>query len=185
MRAPAPLVYPLATLLAEPAGTDRRYEIHGATIPLPDELRLIEPIDGRLKVTRTNRGVLVDADFSTAIAGSCSRCLRDIEIPMRVLIREEVLPRVDIATGKPVHTDDEPEVARLTDHHELDFGVLAGEAISLNEPIAPFCEAACPGLCVTCGERLGPDHVAHDDEEVDPRLAALQAFRVDGERESE
>lgn len=185
MSAPAPLVYPVAGLLAEPAGTERRYEIHGATIDLPDDLRLTEPVDGHVRVTRTNRGVIVDGAISTSIAGSCSRCLRDIEIPMVVEIREEVLPRVDIATGKPVHVDDEPEVARLTDHHELDLGALAGEAISLNEPIAPLCEAACPGLCITCGERLGPGHVAHDDDDVDPRLAALRGFRVDGERESE
>lgn len=181
----APLTYPLASLLAEPAGTERRYDIRGATIALPDDLRLTEPIDGRLKVTRTNRGVLVDADFSTAIAGSCSRCLRDIEIPMQVHLQEEVLPRVDIATGRPVHADDEPEVARLTDHHELDFGVLAGEAISLNEPIAPLCEPDCPGLCITCGERLGPGHATHEDDDVDPRLEALRAFHVDGEGENE
>ena len=184
MSAPAPLTYPLAGLLAEPAGTERRYEIHGATIALPDGLHLTEPIDGRLRVTRTNRGVLVDAELTTAIAGSCSRCLRDIEIPMRVQVREEVLPSVDIASGKPVHAD-EPEVARLTDHHELDFALLAGEAISLNEPIAPLCEPGCPGLCITCGERLGPEHAPHEDDDIDPRLAALQGFRVDGEGESE
>jgi uncharacterized protein len=181
----APLTYPLAGLLAEAAGTERRYEIHGATIPLPDDLRLTEPIDGRLKVTRTNRGVLVDAQLSTAIAGSCSRCLRDIEIPIQVKINEEVLPVVDIATGRALDADSEPEVARLTDHHELDFATLAVEAISLNEPIAPLCEEACPGLCITCGERLGPGHVDHDEPEIDPRLAALQGFRVDGEGESE
>lgn len=185
MSAPAPLTYPLAGLLAEPAGSERRYEIQGATIPLPDGLQLTEPIDGRLKITRTNRGVLVDAELSTAIAGSCSRCLRDIEIPMRVQIREEVLPLVDVVTGKPLHGDDEPEIARLTDHHELDFGVLAGESISLTEPIAPLCEPGCPGLCVVCGDRLGPGHVAHDEDSVDPRLEALRAFRVDGEGESE
>lgn len=185
MSARAPLTYPLAGLLGEPGGTERRYEIHGATIELPDDLRLTEPVDGRVRVTRTNRGVLVDADLTTTIAGSCSRCLRDIEIPTRVTIREEVLPSVDPATGKPTNADDEPEVARLTDHHELDFGRLAGEAISLAEPIAPLCEAACPGLCITCGERLGPEHVAHDEDDIDPRLAALQGFRVDGEGESE
>lgn len=184
MSAPAPLTYPLAGLFAEPAGMERRYEIHGATIALPDDLRLIEPIDGWVRVTRTNRGVLVDAELTTAIAGSCSRCLRDIEIPIRARIREEVLPSIDLATGKPAHPD-EPEVARLTDHHELDFGLLAGEAISLNEPIAPLCEPACPGLCITCGERLGPGHATHGDVVVDPRLEALRAFRVDGEGESE
>lgn len=184
MSAPAPLTYPMSGLLAEPAGTERRFEIHGATIALPDDLRLVEPIDGRLRVTRTNRGVLVDAEFTTAIAGSCSRCLRDIEIPMQVKMREEVLPSIDLATGKPALTD-EPEIARLTDHHELDFALLAGEAISLNEPIAPLCEAACPGLCITCGERLGPGHAVHQEDPVDPRMAALLAFRVDGEGESE
>jgi uncharacterized protein len=185
MTAPLPLIYPLAGLLAEPAGTERRYDIHGATILLPDGLLLTEPIDGRLKVTRTNRGVIVTAQLSTAIAGSCSRCLRDIEIPTQVEIDEEVLPSVDVATGRALDRGAEPEVARLSDHHELDLATLAAEAISLNEPIAPLCEPDCPGLCVTCGERLGPDHVEHDEPDVDPRLAALQAFRVDGEGESE
>ena len=185
MSASAPLTFPLAGLLGEPAGTERRYEIHGATIALPDDLRLTKPAEGHVRISRTNRGVLVDADLVTAIAGSCSRCLRDIQIPMTVRIREEVLPGVDIATGRPVDRGDEPEVARLTAHHELDFEALAAEAISLNEPIAPLCEPDCPGLCITCGERLGPGHEAHADEDIDPRLAALQGFRVDGEGESE
>lgn len=185
MSAPAPLVYALAGLLAEPPGSERRYEVHGATTPLPDDLHLAEPIDGRVRVIRSNRGVVVDAELSTVIAGICSRCLRDIGSPVRVVIREEALPSIDIASGRPVDRDTEPEVTRLTDHHELDLGTLAAEAISLAEPIAPLCEAACPGLCITCGERLGPGHAAHDDDHVDPRLAALRGFMVDEEGESE
>ncbi len=185
MSAPVPLVYPLAGLLGEPPGTERRYEIHGATIPMPDDLRLAEPVDGALRVTRTNRGVLVDAEVSTALAESCSRCLRDTSTLVRVEIHEEVLPSIDLASGRALDRAVEPEVARLTDHHELDLATLVAEAISLNEPIAPLCEPDCPGLCPTCGERLGPEHVAHPDDDIDPRLAALQAFRVDGDGESE
>jgi uncharacterized protein len=184
MTAPAPLVYPLAGLLAEPAGTERRYEIHGATLPLPDDLRLAEPIDGSLRIARTNRGVYVDAELTTAIEGECSRCLREIDIQTSVEIHEEVLPRVDLSTGHPLDTSMEPDVTRLTDHHELDLGSLAAEAISLAEPIAPLCEPDCPGLCSTCGERLGPGHEAHLEDEIDPRLEALQAFRVDGDGET-
>ena len=183
-RPPAPLVYPLASLLAEPAGTERRYDIHGATIQLPDYLRLAEPIDGRLRLTRTNRGVYVAAELSTAIAGQCSRCLRDVDVPLTVELQEEALASVDPATGHRVDTSAEPDATRLSDHHELDLGALAAEAISLAEPIAPLCEPDCPGLCVTCGERLGPGHEAHEEDEIDPRLAALKAFRVDGEGES-
>jgi DUF177 domain-containing protein len=184
MTAPAPLVYPLAGLLAEAAGTERRYEIHGATIPLPDDLHLAEPIDGTVRISRTNRGVLVDAHLTTAIDGECSRCLRDIEIPTTVEIHEEVLPSVDIATGHALDETAEPDVARLNGHHELDLATLAAEAISLAEPIAPLCEPDCQGLCATCGQRLGPDHEAHAVDDIDPRLAALQAFRVDGDGES-
>src|SRR5206468_6953439 len=132
-------------------GTERRYEIHGATIALPDDLRLAEPIDGAIRITRTNRGVYVDAELRAAIESECSRCLRGIDVPMAVELHEEVLPRVDAATGRPLDTSAEPDIARLTDHHELDLGSLAAEAISLAEPIAPLCEPDCPGLRVTCG----------------------------------
>lgn len=184
MIAPAPLVYPLAGLLAEPAGTERRYEIHGATLALPDDLRLAEPIEGTVRIARTNRGVLVDAHLRTALEGECSRCLRDVDIPTTVEIREEVLPSVDIASGHALDTNTEPDIARLSDHHELDLGALAAEAISLAEPIAPLCEPDCPGLCVTCGARLGPGHEAHPEDDIDPRFAALRAFRVDGNGET-
>ncbi|HYN69602.1 MAG TPA: DUF177 domain-containing protein [Candidatus Eisenbacteria bacterium] len=179
MTAAAPLTFPLAGLLGEPAGTTRSYEIHAATIPLPDDLELVEPLEGRVEISRTNRGVLVRADIETAIAGECARCLRDIEVPISVHLVEEALPSVDPVGGKPLDRATEPDVARLTDHHELDFGTLVAEAISLAEPIAPLCEAACPGLCPTCGERLGPGHTAHDADGIDPRLAALRAFVVD------
>jgi len=180
----APLTYPLAGLLVEPFGTTRHFDVHGVTLPLPDDLRLAGPIEGRVDVTRTNRGVLVRADLQTVIEGSCSRCLRDIEIPIDVALDEEVLPSTDLASGAPLDTSTEPEVALLTGHHELELGPLVADAISLAEPIAPLCEAACPGLCPTCGERLGPGHVDHPDDEIDPRLAALQGFRVDGDGET-
>lgn len=184
MTAPAALTFPLAGLLGEPAGTARSYEIHGATIPLPDGLELVESLEGRVEIIRTNRGVLVRADIETAIVGQCARCLRDIEVPIGVQLIEEALPSVDPVGGKPLDASTEPDVARLTDHHELDLGTMVGEAISLAEPIAPLCEADCPGLCPTCGERLGPGHAAHDADEIDPRLAALRAFVIDDPAEN-
>ena len=184
MTAPAPLTYPLAGLLADPPGERRTYPVHGVTIPLADELRLAEPLEGRVEIARTNRGVIVEAELETAIEGSCARCLRDIEVPLTIRIDEEVLPSIDLATGAALDPSAEPDVARLNGHHELELGTLVAEAISLEEPIAPLCEAACPGLCPTCGERLDPGHPQHDDEPIDPRLAILQAFRVDDDPET-
>ncbi|MFI5225593.1 MAG: YceD family protein [Candidatus Limnocylindrales bacterium] len=185
MTVAAPLTFPLAGLLAEPPGTTRAWEVHGVTIPLPDDLRLVDPIEGTVEVARTNRGVLVRAGLRTAIAGTCARCLRDIEVPIEIELDEEALPSVDLASGAPLDLSAEPDVARLTAHHELALGPLVGDAISLAEPIAPLCEATCPGLCPTCGERLGPSHAVHVEDAIDPRLEALRGFRVDAGDESE
>jgi uncharacterized protein len=185
VRVAAPLTFPLASLLAEPLGTVRTYDIHGVTIPLPDELRLAGPIEGQVEISRTNRGVLLRAGLDTVIAASCSRCLRDIEVPIDVVLAEEVLPSIDLTTGGQLDPSAEPDVARLTAHHELELATLVAQAISLAEPIAPLCEAACPGLCPICGERLSPGHTDHGEDGVDPRLEALRAFRVDDDSESE
>ncbi len=184
MTGPSPLVYPLAGLLAEPPGSRRIFPVHGAVIPLPDDLRLAEPLEGRVTIARTNRGVLVDARLETAIEGECARCLRPIDVPLEVRVEEEALPSVELTTGVPLDTSAEPDVTRLDDHHQLDVGALVGEAISLAEPIAPLCEPDCPGLCAVCGERLGPGHAEHPEDDVDPRLEALRAFRVDGPDET-
>jgi uncharacterized protein len=179
-----PLTYPLAGLLAQPAGTHVTYAVAGVTIPLDDGLRLTAPIEGVVNVARTNRGVLVNAPLRTAIAGTCSRCLTDLEIPLDLRIAEEVLPSIDLVTGAPLDQTAEPDVPRLTDHHELEMEPLVREAVSLAEPIAPLCRDDCPGLCIGCGERLGAGHTEHAEDDIDPRLAALRGFRVDVEPEN-
>ena len=179
-----PLTFPLAGLLAELPGTKRHHEIAEPTLRLPDDLALAEGIQGTVDIARTNRGVYVIARVHAAIAGACSRCLRDLVLPVDVEVREEVLPSVDLTTGAALDPGVEPEVARLDGHHQLDLDPLLVEAISLAEPIAPLCEPDCPGLCLDCGERLDAGHVAHPTDDVDPRLAALRAFRVDGEGEN-
>ena len=178
----APLTYPAARLLQDPAGTTRVYPVSGVTIDPGEGLRLADPIEGRVELARTNRGLFVRARFTTALEAECSRCLREIEVPLELEIEEEALPSIDIATGQPVDTSAEPDALRLNDHHEVELEQTVREAIALAEPIAPLCEAACRGLCVECGERIEGDH-AHEDAPVDPRLEALLAFRVAGDAE--
>jgi DUF177 domain-containing protein len=175
-----PLVWNVAGLLTDTPGATRDYEVSGVTIDLGEDLRLAEPIEGHVRLARTNRGLIVSANLRTAIEAECSRCLREIEVPIDIGIEEEALPSIDIHTGQPVGPepgteDDEP--LRLTDHHELDLETTVREAIQLAEPIAPLCREDCPGLCAVCGERLDEGVHDHPADDVDPRLAALRDFR--------
>ena len=182
------LTYPLAALLAEPAGSRRDYAFEGIPLDLggdlDDGLTLAQPVSGRIRVSRTNRGVFIRGTVETALAVECSRCLRPIELPLALAISEEALPALDIASGKPLDPEVEPEIVRLTDHHELQLEPIVREAIQLAEPIAPLCRPDCPGLCSVCGERLDDGPHDHDEAPLDPRLEALRAFRVDADAET-
>jgi len=172
-----PLTWNVAGLLADPPGSERVYPIEGVRIEL-DDLTLASPIEGRVRLQRTNRGILATADVSTALALECSRCLREIDYPVDVQLVEEFLPSVDLTTGRPVPSADEPEALRLTDHHEVELETPVREAIQLAEPIAPLCRPDCPGLCIVCGGRLDEGTHDHPDQDVDPRLEVLRAFRA-------
>jgi uncharacterized protein len=176
----APLAWNVAGLLGDEPGADRTFEIHAVTIDLGEDLRLASPIEGRVRLLRTNRGILAAADLTTALDLQCSRCLRDVVFPVELRLQEEFLPSLDLSSGRPIATDDEPDVARLTDHHELDLETAVREAIQLAEPIAPLHSPDCQGLCIVCGLPLEEGEHDHPDEDIDPRMEALRGFRPDG-----
>ncbi len=172
------LAFNVAGLMGSVPGTDRRYEIRDARLDLPDELRLASPINGRVRLSRTSRSILADADLTTALVETCSRCLKPITTPVHVELREEALPSIDLHTGLPLDTSAEPDALRIDEHHVLDLGVPVGEAISMAEPMAPLCRPDCRGLCPICGADLNdaPLHT-HTDDAVDPRLSALRDWQ--------
>jgi len=170
------LTFNVTGLLAEPAGSIRNVSVSGPPLDLGTDLRQSLGVEGDLRLTRTNRGLLVHGRLHTAIKQTCSRCLREIELPVDVELNEEALPSIDFTSGDPVETTDEPDALRLTDHHELELEGEVRDAVVLAEPMAALCRDDCPGLCVFCGRELGSGRHDHPEEEMDPRLESLRRF---------
>jgi uncharacterized protein len=180
--ADAPLVWNVAGLLGEAAGAVRDYAVRGVVVDGDEDFSLAAPIDGRVHLGRTNRGLLVDADFTTVLATQCARCLRDISVTFAFEIHDEALPAIDFHSGRVLTIspeDEEAGVIRLNDHHELDLEGPIREAIVLALPIAPLDREDCPGLCIVCGLPLDEGDHDHPDDEIDPRLAVLKGFVTD------
>lgn len=171
-----PFLINVAALLADEVGSARAFDIADATVDLPDDLVLAEPITGQIRLTRVNRGILADLQLTTALAGECARCLRALSTPIDIRLREEYLQTLDLGTGRPLPTDEEPDALRLSDHHELDLEPSIRDAISLAEPIAPLDRPDCPGLCMVCGLPLDEGAHDHPDDDIDPRMEALRGF---------
>ena len=176
-----PFVINVAGLLGDDVGSQRTIEIRDTRIDLPDDLELAAPIEGTIRLTHENRGVLVDARLTTALAGECARCLRPLRTPVEIVLDEEYLPSIDLASGRPIDDAEEPEALRLTDHHEVDLEPSVRDAISLAEPIAPLDRPDCPGLCIVCGNPLDEGVHDHPEDDIDPRLEALRGFQAERE----
>ncbi len=168
----------VASLLGEPGGSVRDLVFDDLDLELGDDLTLAGPAAARFRLTRTNRGLLVDGDVRATLADACSRCLRPVEVGIDAEFEEEALQSVELATGAPIAHADEPEVASLTGHHEIELEPFVREAILLAAPIAPLCRPDCPGLCPECGAELGSGPHDHGEPPIDPRLEALRDFHV-------
>jgi uncharacterized protein len=166
-------------LLAEGPGTFLDIEVHDLRIDLGPDMEQGRPIDGTVRLARTNRGLYVTGHLHTTLRESCVRCLAPVESPIDIVLDEEALPSIDFQSGAPLDPTVDPEVVRLTDHHELDLEPILRDAISLAEPIAPLCRTDCPGLCTICGGELAVGVHDHGEGPIDPRLEALRSFRVD------
>jgi uncharacterized protein len=174
-----PLVWNVAGLLGEGVGAVRDFAVQSVPFEPGEDVVLTAPIDGRVHLARTNRGLLVDADFTTVLATECVRCLREMTAPLELEIHDEALPSLDLKNGKPLELsgeDQEAGVIVLTDHHELDLRAAIRDAILLAQPIAPLHSADCPGLCIVCGLPLDEGTHDHPDDDIDPRLEALRDF---------
>ncbi len=170
----------VAGLLGSTAGTTRRYPVADLRLDLGDDLLQAEPIVGSVRLTRTNRGLLVDGRLATALVERCGRCLTPIVAPVEIDLREEALPTVDLESGQRLDPAQEPDVLHIDEHHVLDLEPAVRDAISLAEPMKVLCREACAGLCPDCGRDLNVEPHRHE-REPDPRLAPL-ARLLDEER---
>jgi DUF177 domain-containing protein len=140
--------------------------------PLPDpadELHLRGPVSGHARLLRTSEGILAHSDYHTSVALDCSRCLEDLTARVDGELDEEFVPSTDIRTGLPLahETDDADEPNLINEHHEIELDEVLRQNILINLPLHPLCQPDCPGLCPTCGERLGAAHPAHAEREQD------------------
>lgn len=165
--------YNVAQLMKGPVGAVRRYDVD-EWLPTIEQYASTEPVRGHVKLTRTNRGVLVELQATTALQLQCSRCLEDLVCPLEIGIREEFLPTVDVVTGLPVDIpSSESNAFTIDEHHILDLSESVRQYALLEVPLQPLCRADCAGLCPTCGADRNAGQCACLAEPEDARLAVL------------
>ena len=144
----------VSQLLRAPVGTSRSYEIRDDAPEFSDELQLLTPVEGQLKLTRTNHGILADFAYTVTIEQECGRCLDPARTVIESEFSEEFLPTINVVTGMPEVFVADPDEPRVNANHELDLTESIRQDILLQQPLQPLCRPDCPGLCINCGREL-------------------------------
>jgi uncharacterized protein len=167
------MIFNVAQLMKARVGTSLVNDFHEEDIQLDDDIEVIGPIDGHVRMRRTNQGLLVDGWVELTLELSCNRCLKTFEQPMHVDFEEQFYPTVDVITGMPLDPFDEDEIFPIDAHHEVDLTEAVRQNVLLALPMVTICREDCKGLCPQCGHdlNLGP---CECKPEVDARLSVLE-----------
>ncbi len=125
-------------------------------------------VEAAFIVQRATTGYAFRLCFDAAVHGPCMRCLEDAMVPLVIDVREyhDLDPRGDDELVSDYVADDAVQLA-----------AWARDAIVLALPNPILCRSDCAGLCPNCGKNLNLEPHAHEEDDVDPRWAALEGLR--------
>ncbi|PWJ65902.1 YceD family protein [Rathayibacter iranicus] len=118
-------------------------------------------LDLDVRLESVHEGILASVEVSAEAVGECSRCLRDISLPVDVEFQELFAYSSDEAFDYEVHDD------------HVDLEPLVRDAVVLSLPFQPVCRPDCPGLDPVTGERLADSATSEPEAPRDSRWAVL------------
>jgi uncharacterized protein len=133
-------------------------------VPVPEE------VPAAFDITRANTGTLFSLAFTARLHGPCYRCLGDAVLEVPIHARE--------------YQAESPEDEQMTTPYVvgnmLELSQWARDAVALALPDKILCRPDCAGLCAVCGKNLNDEPHTHEEQQGDPRWAALEALREQG-----
>lgn len=160
-------------LLRENAGYSRDIYFEPETFKIEDIT--IEQLSGKLRFTRTSRGILVQGMLTAVMSIDCTRCLRAMNLSYDIEFSELFAP----ASLANTISEEETPPNLIDDGDYIDLTPILREESILAHPIGVLCSKECKGLCPQCGQDLNEITCDCETDSIDPRLAALRSLLDD------
>jgi len=139
-----------------------------------DRLNLTSPVHVKLKLMNTGGTVLVSGTLKTTVKLTCSRCLKNFDLPVGIKIDEEYSKRQSVSrsgkAGEEIELKEKDFVFEIGKDNIIDLDEAIRQNIIVDLPIKPVCNKAC---------KL-PETVKDKEKKTDPRLAKLRSIKLTG-----
>jgi len=141
-------------LINAPISTSREIDFDLPAISLGNDLNL-KMLTGKVELTRTPKGILIEADFSSSIAAECVRCLDEYEQKLHIAFSDLYAFHSNSVTDSGLIVPEDGNIDLLP---------LVREYLLIEIPIKLVCREDCKGLCTECGENLNYQTCEHQAE---------------------
>jgi len=147
-------------------------------LPVPLKDRLFKE-DARVsfKASRFDDRVLINGRAESVVSLECSRCLKNISIPVNISFDAEYIPYRESEEAEEHELANNELDVSFYRNDEIEIGDMIMEHMLLAIPMKPLCEPGCKGICRKCGKNLNKSLCECSTEETDPRLAPLKQFK--------
>lgn len=135
---------------------------------LPDDIALRTPIHVTGDIIDNDGYMALRASVSADYATVCDRCLDPLEGTVSF-----PLDRIVTTGSAAIENIDEDDIIWVREGG-IDFDREVLEAVTLELPVYHLCCDDCPGLCDTCGRKIGNGCTCGEKKEIDPRMEIFQ-----------
>ena len=160
------LKFNLGFIAQQSIGYNRDFHFQFSVLALQPEF-VVRNLEGKIVVSRTSEGLLIQGRFQALFDSVCSRCLVTFEDVLKTDFTE-------LYTFQS-HVQKDTELI-YPENGQIDFTPIVGEYLMIELPINPVCKNDCKGLCVVCGNDLNTEVCDHGIESIDPRLEILKSL---------
>ncbi|MBS5786480.1 MAG: DUF177 domain-containing protein [Clostridioides difficile] len=139
-----------------------------------DVFNLASPLNLQGAITKSKSGLYIDVDVDFTILESCSRCLKDVKVPLNYNIQGFLVKDEDY-----IEDEFEDFDAFFYNGSEIDLLDIVEQTLDFNLPSKVLCDEQCKGLCYKCGADLNIKECScnedtNDEGDIDPRFAKLK-----------
>ena len=112
-------------------------------------------VEGKMTLTRTNRGILTKGTVNAIIKGTCNRCLEPATTEALLDIVEEVLQ--GNFSSDSLSLPNRSENYSIYSNQILDLNEIIEQYARLATPMKLLCQPDCAGICPSCGRNLNQE----------------------------
>ena len=153
------------------------YEVSAGSVDLGDEPAAVNEPLSFSGLVRSADELEIIGSIKGSMMLECTRCLTAVPRPIDIAFTDTFRTAEEMSSDSETGLAPTELTADVLPDGTLDLGEVLREQLILSIPAQTFCKDDCKGLCGRCGANLNLGECRCENDDIDPRWAALKELK--------